>query len=231
MSDQTRNDSSNSDPVDSDATEDASAALTSDDDDGMVFDAIAAAAEFSASLTEVDVDKPDGMAASGESYEQILESELEALTVTIAQKEALLRKANARADLAYADIEESKARIARESAKVLERRTRKLLLGFVDVLDDFDRALASARELDHNPEVIQGIELVRKRFASVLAGFGVTHSPALGQTFDPNIHEAVTTVTVTDDRQHGTIVGVILEGYAISDEILRAAKVAVGKSK
>ena len=231
MSDQTRNDSSNSAPADNDPSETGGEPASEASDEGVVFDAIAAAAEFSASLAELDPDKPDGPAVRGESYEQILESELESLTLVIAQKEALLRKAHARADQAYSDIEESKARLARESAKILERRTRKLLLGFVDVLDDFDRALVSARALDHNPEVIQGIELVRKRFAAVLAGFGVTHRPALGEAFDPNIHEAVTMVTVTDASQNGTIVGVILEGFAIDGAVLRAAKVAVGKSE
>jgi molecular chaperone GrpE len=73
------------------------------------------------------------------------------------------------------------------------------------------------------------VELVRDQFLAKLDGLGVSRVPALGQTFDAAIHDAVSTAPVPDPAQNGVVVAVLKEGYAIAGELLRPASVVVGQ--
>jgi len=190
------------------------------------FDAVAAAAEFEAALHSTD---GGSQLASTEEYARMLESEVESISSMLAQKEVVAQRAMARADQAVEEIEESKQRLQLEMSRELERRVREVLRVFLEVLDDLDRAIDSARAMDHNPDVVAGVELVRKSFLGRLGGFGVEHLPAQGQAFDPEVHEAVSTRVVQAPEEDGRVVAVVREGYSIAGETLRPAMVVVGK--
>lgn len=188
---------------------------------------MAAAAELEEALGE------GGAAPAGgeqpDRYVAMLEAEIAELHQLLAQKDELLRRANQRADQAHADIEAARRRLAADAERELEQRTRALLHGFLEVVDDLDRAIAATRKLDGNPEVVAGIELVRRELIAHLGQLGVAHVPALGEPFDPHRHEAMALVPVTDARQDGRVVSVLREGYSVGEEVLRPAGVAVGK--
>jgi len=191
------------------------------------FDAVAAAAELEEALGAGASEPAAGEQA--DRYVALLEVEIAELHALLAQKDELLRRANQRADQAHAEIDSARRRLAAESDRELAQRTRALLHGFLEVVDDLDRAIDATRKLDANPEVVAGIELVRRELLAHLGQLGVTHVPALGEPFDPHRHEAMALVPVTDADQDGRVVGVMREGYSIGDDILRAAGVAVGK--
>jgi molecular chaperone GrpE len=128
------------------------------------------------------------------------------------------------------ELERAKARLRKDAAREVEQRKRTLVLGFIEVLDDLDRALEAARGGADSAAITDGVALVRKRFLSKLEQIGVTHRPALGERFDPAYHEAVSRVSVADADRDGAIVGVIRQGYDIGDEVLRPASVAVAKA-
>jgi molecular chaperone GrpE len=186
------------------------------------FDAVAAAKELDDLLGEQPAGQHDEYIAS-------LEAEIEAMTVDLAKKEAELQRANQRAEQAHAEIEAAGKRIANASSKELAQRTRKMLETFLPVVDDLDRGIAAAKQHAESADVGQGLELVKRSLLSRLGQFGVTHVPALGEVFDPARHEAIALVPVTDPAQDGRVIDVMREGYAIGDEVLRAAGVAVGK--
>lgn len=162
-------------------------------------------------------------------YVALLEAEIGQLQALLAQKDQLIERANARADQAHEEIEAARRRLDAESDRELERRTRTLLRGFLDVVDDLDRAIEATRKQEHNPEVLAGVELVRRELLAHLQQLGVAHVPALGEPFDANRHEAMAVVPVTDAAQDGRVVGVLREGYSVGEEVLRPAGVAVGK--
>jgi molecular chaperone GrpE len=193
------------------------------------FDAVAAAAELEEALGDGPPAPRPGEPSHGDSYIAILEAEIEQLTSLVAQKDELLRRASQRADQAHAEVEAARRRLAAESARELEQRTRKTLHGFLEVMDDLDRAIEATRKLEHNPEVLAGIELVRRELLVHLNHLGVAHAPALGERFDPGRHEAMALVPVADPAQDGRVVGVTREGYSIGQDTLRPAGVAVGK--
>ncbi len=195
-------------------------------DSDQEFDAVAAVAELDEALGE-DTATPAGEGA--DRYVAMLEAEIAQLNALLAQKDQLLERAGARADQAHAEIEAARRRLAAESERELEQRTRTLLGGFLDVMDDLDRAIAATRTLEHNPEVLAGIELVRRELLAHLGRLGVAHVPALGEPFDARHHEAMAVVPVTDAAQDGRVVGVLREGYSVGEDTLRPAGVAVGK--
>lgn len=130
-------------------------------------------------------------------------------------------------------FEEARARMRKELAKDAERSRRDVLASLLEVVDNLDRAIDAAakapRQGQDTDPLLQGVEMVRQQFLSKLEGFGVTRIPSEGATFDPLVHEAVTTVP-GDETNDGRIAGVIAQGYRIGDEVLRPALVAVVKA-
>ena len=188
--------------------------------DDSEFDAVAAAKELDDLLA--------GSAPAGDVAE--LETEILELTEALKKKDAELARANQRADQAHAEIEAATRRIGAASEKELEQRTRKLLEGFLPVVDDLERGIAAARKHAESADVVEGLELVRRSMLAKLGQFGVVHAPALGEPFDPVRHEAIALVPVTDPAQDGRVIDVMREGYVIGEETLRPAGVAVGKA-
>lgn len=191
------------------------------------FDAVAAAKELDELLGTPGV----AATTNGETEEYIgnLEEEIRELVAAMAQKDALLQRANVRADQAHAEIEAAGKRIAASAKKELEQRSRKVLETFLPVVDDLDRGIAAAKAHASSADVVEGLELVRRSLLSRLGQFGVRHAPARGEPFDPQRHEAIALVPVTDPAQDGRVIDVMREGYLIGDDTLRAAGVAVGK--
>jgi molecular chaperone GrpE len=184
------------------------------------FDAVAAAKELDDLL---------GDRANDDTYVASLEAEISELNALLAKKDAELAAASKRADAAHAEIEAAGKRLASASAKELEQRTKKLLESFLPVVDDLDRGIAAARNVAESADVVTGLELVRRSMLTRLGQLGVTHAPALGEPFDPQRHDAIALVPVTDPAQDGRVIDVMREGYLLGDEVLRPAGVAVGK--
>jgi molecular chaperone GrpE len=171
--------------------------------------------------------EPGGDAGAAPSRKPAYVEELEQ---RLAEKDALLQSTVMKYREAAAEFDEARARQRKEIAKDVERGRRVLLVELLDVVDSLDRAIDAAHGSAASETWLQGIDLVRQQFLAKLEGFGVTRLAALDQPFDPARHEAVTTVPVADPSQDHVIVGVVRHGYAIGDEILRPAQVAVGRT-
>ena len=156
-------------------------------------------------------------------------SYVEELERRLAEKDAELQATIARYRGAAAEFDEARARLRKEVARDVERGRRTLLVELLDVVDNLDRAIEAVRETGAAEAFGQGVELVHQQFLAKLEGFGAVRIAALDRPFDPALHEAVTTVPVNDPALDHVVVGVIRHGYAIGDEVLRPALVAVGR--
>jgi molecular chaperone GrpE len=154
---------------------------------------------------------------------------LEELERQIAEKDVALQQFLSQHKQAVGEFEDVKTRIRREMARDVERSRRAVLSEFLDVLDNLERATSAARGSANVEALLQGLDLVERQFRNKLEGFGIERIESLGETFDPLRHEAVSTVPVADESQDGRVVGVVCHGYAIGDEVLRPAQVAVGR--
>lgn len=169
-------------------------------------------------------------ASAGAGENALLRQEIERLTALVEEKDRLAREAGARASESAAEIERAKERLRKEAARELEQHKRELVLGFIDVLDDLDRAAKAAQGESDAGAVREGVELVRKNFRGKLAQLGVEHAPALGERFDPARHEAVSMLPILDPEQDGTVVAVAREGYRMGDDVIRPARVVVARA-
>jgi molecular chaperone GrpE len=149
------------------------------------------------------------------------------LEARVAAKDEELRATLTRYREANAEFEQARARLRRDVAAEVARGTKAVLADLLDVVDNLDRAIEAARTAGPDSTLLQGVEMVRAQFLAKLDGHGVRPLDAEGRRFDPAVHEAAATVRVADPGQDGVIVGVIRRGYAIRDEVLRPAVVAV----
>lgn len=154
---------------------------------------------------------------------------LEELEARLADKDAEIQQLLAKYRGASDEFEQARVRIRKEVLKDVERSRREVLAAFLDVLDNFDRAVSAAADRADDP-LVQGIQLVRQQFLSTLEGLGVRRVEPLHETFDPSQHEAVSTVSASPGVPDGQIVGIIRPGYALGDDLLRPALVAVARA-
>ncbi|HEY0872773.1 MAG TPA: nucleotide exchange factor GrpE [Vicinamibacterales bacterium] len=155
---------------------------------------------------------------------------VEELEQTIAEKDRQIQEYLSKYRAAASEFEEARLRLRREISKDIERSRREILADLLEVVDNLDRALDSARQGGSNDALVQGVEMVRRQFMTKLEGFGVTRIDADGQPFDPQLHDAISTVPASSPEQDGIIVGTVRPGYRIGEDVLRPAAVAVAKA-
>ncbi|MBI2220932.1 MAG: nucleotide exchange factor GrpE [Acidobacteria bacterium] len=180
--------------------------------------------------------REEGTAAAGSQEPSLKPSYVEELEKRLAEKDKEIQEYLSRYREASTGFDESRARLRKETSKEIERGRRAMLVELLDVLDNLDRAIDAAAEAVDLGEtsqnfqaLLQGILMVQQQFLAKLEGFGIRRIDLEGQRFDPARHEAVTTVPVPTPEHDGRIVGIVAHGYAVDEEVLRPAMVAVGK--
>jgi molecular chaperone GrpE len=103
-----------------------------------------------------------------------------------------------------------------------------LLRDLLPIVDNLERGLEAAREADNRQAIVEGIEMVLRALHDWLKAQGVSVISAIGQPFDPQLHEAVDQVATTAHPPN-TVVNEFHRGYAIGDRMLRPARVSVSK--
>jgi molecular chaperone GrpE len=153
---------------------------------------------------------------------------VEELEARLAEKDRQLQETLAKYRESAREFDETRVRLRKDIGREIERGRRAMLAELLEVIDNLDRAIDAGRAaVPPGDPLLQGVELVRGVFLAKLEGFGVTRVEALGASFDPARHEAVTVVPTTDPDQDGVVCGVLTPGYLAGDEVLRPAVVAV----
>jgi molecular chaperone GrpE len=169
-----------------------------------------------------DADRDEARGAGKPSYVEQLEQQ-------VAEKDRLVQEYLTKYRKASAEFEDARLRLRREIAKDVERARREVLAELLEVVDNLDRAIESARSGAAQDALIQGVEMVRRQFLAKLDMFGVSPIDAVNQPFDPTLHEAISSVPAESPEQDGLVVGTVRTGYRIGSEVLRPASVAVAK--
>lgn len=127
---------------------------------------------------------------------------------------------------ARAELQNYKKRVDKERAEMQELARVTVLGRFLDILDDFSRALDNAPEdLDDNGW-FEGLSLIGRKFRGILEAEGVTEIDAEGGIFDPALHEAVTRED-SEEHEEGEIIEVLQKGYMLGNRVVRPARVRV----
>ena len=127
---------------------------------------------------------------------------------------------------ALADFDNYRKRVQREQDSAAQAGKRQLVLALLDVMDDFERALAYANTAPES--ILAGARVIHQRLTDLLQAQGVVPYTSAGQPFDPALHEAVDVIK-TDQATPGVVLDELSHGYRWGDEVLRPARVRVAQ--
>lgn len=129
-----------------------------------------------------------------------------------------------------AEFENFRKRVDRERSDVHLQARSNVVVEMLPVLDNLERALEFAPKGEAGEAVCEniltGVKLIHRQFLDVLIGLGLSPVKALGEPFDPHMHEAVTT-EANNDLPENTIVAELQKGYKLGEKLLRPAMVKV----
>jgi len=129
---------------------------------------------------------------------------------------------------ARAEFSNYKKRIQKEREETRTFITAEILAKYLDVIDDFQRALDDRPSDGETGAWAEGIDMIYRKLKGILEAEGVEEISAEGEAFDPNFHQAIT-FEESDDHNEGEILGVVQPGYQIGNRIIRPAQVRVAK--
>lgn len=149
-------------------------------------------------------------------------NELDALKKEIEeQKEKFIRL--------YADFDNFKRRNAKERVELIQTAGKEVIQSMLEVLDDCERAEKQMNQNTDLKQIREGIGLVFSKFRNILQSRGLKEMKSIGETFNPDFHEAITEISVQDENMKGKIVDEVEKGYTLNDKIIRFSKVVIGK--
>lgn len=129
----------------------------------------------------------------------------------------------------YSEFDNFRRRTAKERLELVKNANEDLILALLSVVDDFERATKAIEEKEEAEGVKEGIQLIHHKFLKVLEQKGLKPMGDLkGQSFDADIHEAITQIPAPEEKLKGKIVDVIENGYYLYDKVIRYAKVVIG---
>lgn len=127
-----------------------------------------------------------------------------------------------------AEFDNYKKRNIKEQESIRKYAAQNLIKELLPILDNLERAIDSANESNEVNSLIDGVKMILRQLYTVLEKEGVSVIKAVGETFDPNFHEAVVHVP-SDEYPENVIVQEYQKGYILHDRIIRPSMVAVSK--
>jgi molecular chaperone GrpE len=128
-----------------------------------------------------------------------------------------------------ADLQNYRKRMQREMEEDRRFAAVPLVKAFLPALDNLQRALVAATTTRNADELITGVEMVVKQFDAALAAVGVQAIAAVGQPFDPNLHEAITQAP-SAEHPPMTVLQDVERGYILNERVIRPTKVIVSST-
>ena len=189
-------------------------------------------------MTSADTDKTEKQQAANPGADEPTRAELAAIEAeeddgardNVSEVEQLRAEAALNLDRyqrAVADLANYRRRKDQEILRIGTQTRRAVLVNFLPVVDDFERALTAVDGDVAGAEWVEGFRLIERKLWSILEAEGVRPMEAVGTPFDPNLHEAVEVENGVENAD--TVVGEHRRGYLIGDELLRPAMVKVGR--
>jgi len=153
--------------------------------------------------------------------------DVESLKKALSEEKAKVESYLANWKRAQADFMNFKRRAEQERSETIQFANSALILNLLPVLDDLERALENISGKLAGLTWVDGIVLIYRKLKAILEGHGLTEIKALGEPFDPVLHEAV----LYGEGEEGRVIQELQKGYKLRDRVLRPTLVKVGKGK
>ena len=177
-------------------------------------------------LAEQQEGKPEK--EEGEEVE-VLRAELESIKSELRRAKESSESSLSKMKYLMADFDNYRKQMEKQLASKAESIKAELLLKFLNIRDDYIRALAMAKQSKSDKEVvIEGLEGILKNIDSLLTSEGVREIEAIGTPFDPNVHDAIA-YSERNDLAENTVTAEIRKGYMLNGRVLRPSLVEISK--
>jgi molecular chaperone GrpE len=183
-----------------------------------------------ASASEAASEGAEGKGAPAEPAAEVLGARLAAAEERIRELEAQAKLDKDAALRGAADLDNARKRAQRDLQEGVRFANERLLKDFLPVLDNLERALSQGSGTRDWSSLELGLQMTQKQFEATMARHGARPLTALGQPFDPNLHEAMGT-TESSEVAPNTVVSEILRGWMLHDRLVRPALVSVARAK
>jgi molecular chaperone GrpE len=192
-------------------------------------------------LTEEEIQNPENGTidfapapgdAEGPAPEESVDlglAEVQALKRALAEKEAAYADADAQMRRLAADFENYRRRQGQERENLTKFAGERILERFIEVMDNFERALTAGQKATNTEDVLKGVDMIHRQLKDFLVKEGVSPMDAQGQVFDPNQHEAVVQTDV-EDVPDQTVLEEFRKGYMLNGRVLRHAMVRIANN-
>ena len=130
---------------------------------------------------------------------------------------------------AVAEFDNYKKRTLKEKTELILNGGEKTIVAILPILDDMERAAASAEKTDDIKALEEGWELIFKKLKKILESMGVKEIETKDADFNVDFHEAIAMVPGMGDDKKGKVIDCVQTGYTMNDKVIRHAKVAVGQ--
>lgn len=173
---------------------------------------------------EIQDEKVQNTAEEGAEVNAALEEAKDAAELKKAQDE--LADSKDKYLRLYSEFENFRRRTAKEKLELIQYANEKLVISFLPVVDDFERAEKAFK--DSGSKEMEGFLLIYNKFKKILDAADVKIMDAKGKAFDPDLHEAISQVPAPNESLKGKVMEIVENGYFLNDKVIRFAKVVVG---
>jgi molecular chaperone GrpE len=128
----------------------------------------------------------------------------------------------------YSEFDNFRKRTSRERIELTKTAASDIFAAILPVVDDFDRAAKAIEQAGTSNAESEGMLLIYSKLKGILTARGLEEMNAVGQDFDPEVHEAITQIPAPDESMKGKVIDQVEKGYALHGKVIRFAKVVVG---
>ena len=128
-----------------------------------------------------------------------------------------------------AEFDNFRKRTMKEKAELIKSGGESVLVNILPVVDDFERALNSLKDVSDEDAGKKGTQLIYNKFSEFLKQNNIKVIEAVNQDFNVDLHEAITKIPAPDESLKGKVVDVLQKGYLLNDKVIRFAKVVIGE--
>lgn len=178
---------------------------------------------------EVVKNQAEPVSEATKPEEALIETELDAAKRSLEELQTKYNQLNDNYLRNLAEFDNFRKRSLREKADLIKNGGESVLINVLSVIDDMERGLAATKDAQDIEAVKQGMELIYTKFQSFLKQNGITVIETENQTFDTDLHEAITTFPAPSEELKDKVVDCVQKGYYLNDKVIRFAKVVVGK--
>lgn len=178
-------------------------------------------------LPEKDIEQNQNIENTEEIKENIEEkTEEDILKENLEKAEAISKEYLDKLQRNMAEFDNFRKRTAIEKSSMYENGIRDTIEKFLPILDNFERAILSTSEEDKQSSIFKGIDMIFNQMLDTFKNIGIEELPGIGETFDPNIHNAV--LHVEDENLGQNVISDVMQkGYKYKDKIIRPSMVKV----